>query len=215
MVGVLTGGQAAPSQPAGAAAVKEAVAARARAGEPEYVVEEARDFQGQAFQKCMPVCRVLLQDPLCLVARPCAFDGVGPAACPAQGVAGNCWMHMRFPHFQGSAALQAQAPLVPPPPRMRRQVLKLVGVDNPQFTADDERWAAPIRCTHLSHVAIGANDVDAICRWAAAALAQCAPRVFLYVKVGWPAYSLDKHRCVCVCVWGGGGAAGAGPTTAW
>lgn len=46
-----------------------------------------------------------------------------------------------------------------------KPLLKLVGVNNPTFTEADEAWGPPIRPKAVNHVAIGADDVDAIARF--------------------------------------------------
>ncbi|KAL4451397.1 hypothetical protein ABPG77_009469 [Micractinium sp. CCAP 211/92] len=45
-----------------------------------------------------------------------------------------------------------------------KPLLKLFGVNNPSFTEADEVCGPPLRPKAVNHVAIGANDVDAIAR---------------------------------------------------
>ncbi|PSC71792.1 lactoylglutathione lyase [Micractinium conductrix] len=46
-----------------------------------------------------------------------------------------------------------------------KPLLKLLGVTNPSFTEDDERWGPPMALRAVNHVAIGCFDVDAITRF--------------------------------------------------
>ncbi|KAL4420681.1 hypothetical protein ABPG75_010337 [Micractinium tetrahymenae] len=68
-----------------------------------------------------------------------------------------------------------------------KPLLKLAGVNNPSFTEQDEVWGPPIRLKAVNHVAIGANNVDAIARFYTKVLGfRAIPRP----NIGFPGYWL-------------------------